>query len=97
MGTGPRVGNGALAVAGDVARLDDLERLFASAREAFGKIDVVFGNAGINNPIHSVVDVPKDGFKRTFSVNAKGVYFTVQKAIPHLNASASVILTSSVG
>ncbi len=90
-------GERGLAVAGDVSRLADLQRLFESAHAAFGKIDVVFANAGMNNPTDTVVDMTEEGFDRTFAVNAKGVYFTVQKAIPYLNSPASVILTSSVG
>lgn len=90
------LGSDVLAVVGDVAKLDDLDRLFHTAHERFGKIDIVFANAGMNNPVDTVVDMPEDGFDTTFSVNAKGVYFTVQKAIPYLSSPASVILTSSV-
>lgn len=91
------LGSDALAVVGDVSKLVDLEHLFKSAHEKFGKIDIVFANAGMNNPLQTVVDMPEDGFDKTFSVNAKGVYFTVQKAIPYLNSPASIVLTSSVG
>ena len=92
-----QIGPGTLTMAGDVSKLEDLERLFQAANKEFGKIDVVFANAGMNNPTETVVDMPEDGFDRTFAVNVKGMYFTVQKAIPYLNSPASVILTSSVG
>ena len=91
------LGKDVLAVAGDVSKLEDLDRLFRSAHEKFGKIDIVFANAGMNNPLKTVVDMPEEGFDQTFSVNSKGAYFTVQKAIPYLNSPASVILTASVG
>ena len=91
------LGDAGLAVKGDVTKLEDLERLFHAAHGKFGKIDIVFANAGMNNPVDTVVDMSEDGFDRTFAVNAKGVYFTVQKAIPYLSSPASVILTSSVG
>ena len=90
------MGSNALAVPGDVSKLEDLERLFKTAHDAFGKLDIVFANAGINNPVDTVVDMSERGFDETFAVNVKGVYFTVQKAIPYLNAPASIILTSSV-
>ncbi len=91
------LGDDMLSISGDVAEVKDLERLFRSAHDRFGRIDVVFANAGMNNPVDTVVDMSEDGYDRTFAVNAKGVYFTVQKAIPYLNSPASVILTSSVG
>jgi len=90
------MGPDTLAVEGDVSKLQDLERLFETVSQRFGKIDIVFANAGMNNPTNTVVDMPEDGFDKTFAVNVKGVYFTVQKAIPHLNKPASIILTSSV-
>ena len=91
------IGPETLTVAGDVSKMEDLERLFAETSKKFGKIDVVFANAGMNNPTNTVVDMPEDGYDKTFAVNVKGVYFTVQKAIPFLNKPASIILTSSVG
>lgn len=86
----------ALAVTGDVANLDDLDRFFALTAERFGKIDVLFANAGINNTLATVTYMPVEDFDRVFAVNVRGTYFTVQKAVPHLNNPASVILTSSV-
>ncbi len=90
------IGDGVIAVTGDVVKLDDLQLLFETAHVAFGRIDIVLANAGMNNPVNTVVDMPEEGFERTFAVNVKGAYFTVQKAVPYLNAPASIILTSSV-
>ncbi|TPW27736.1 glucose 1-dehydrogenase [Pararhizobium mangrovi] len=90
-------GENGLAIAGDVSRMADLDRLFNAVHDRFGRIDVLFANAGMNNPVDTVVDMSEEGYDRTFAVNAKGVYFTVQKAVPHLKDPASIILTSSVG
>lgn len=64
-------------------------------RERFGRIDVLFANAGVISlaPLDSVTE---DQFDSQFDINVKGLFFTVQKALPLLTDGASVILTSSV-
>lgn len=90
------IGNGTLGVQGDVTRLADLERLFQETVARFGKIDILVANAGIAKP--APLDLTDEAlFDLTSDVNFKGAFFTVQKAIPHLNDGASVILTTSAG
>jgi len=86
----------AIGVQGDVTNSADLDRLFAEVRERFGRIDILFVNAGIALP--SPFDqTPEDLLEKHFAVNVKGTYFTVQKALPLLNDGASVIFTTSAG
>ena len=89
------IGKDVLAVQADVASFADLDRLFASVSQKFGKIDVLFANAGIYKfaPLAATTESLYD---EMFDINAKGVYFTVQKAIPFLNDGASIILNTSV-
>ena len=67
------LGDSALPVAGDASKLPDLERLFQTAHRSFGKIDVVFANAGMNNPTDTIEAMTEDGYDKTFAVNTKGV------------------------
>ena len=90
-----QIGRNVTAVQGDVSKLADLDRLFATVKEVKGRIDIVFANAGIAEPA-PLGDISEDLFDRTFGINVKGALFTVQKALPLLRDGASIILTSSV-
>lgn len=89
------IGGDIIAVRGDVAKLGDLDKLFKAVAEKFGKIDVLFANAGIAK-FAPVADSTEALFDEIFDVNVKGVYFTIQKALPLLNDGASIIINSSV-
>ena len=88
------LGSGALAVRSDVSKLSDLDTLFEAVTKKFGRIDVLFANAGIAK-FAPVGDVSEEAYDETIDINVKGVFFTVQKAIPFLNDNASVILNTS--
>ena len=88
------LGDGALAVRGDVAEAEDLDRLMATVREHHGRLDVLVANAGIA-PQAPIESVDEAFFDRLFAINVKGLYFTVQKALPLFTDGGSVVLTSS--
>src|SRR5689334_16831808 len=69
-----------VAVQADVSKVADIERLFAEAKQAFGKIDIVVANAGIELVETPVTDFTEEQFDRVFSINTKGSYFTMQQA-----------------
>jgi NAD(P)-dependent dehydrogenase (short-subunit alcohol dehydrogenase family) len=83
-------------VQGDVANMKDLDRLYAEVKAKYNKVDVVFANAGICRvcPIQYVTEAH---FDQIYNVNVKGLYFTVQKALPMMGEGGSIILTSSIG
>src|ERR1700724_1205561 len=89
------IGRNVTAVAGDISRLEDLDRLCAVVKEKHGHIDVLFANAGGGEfaPLETATEAHLD---KTFDLNAKGTFFTVQKALPLFKDGGSVILTSSV-
>lgn len=89
------LGGDALAVRADASKLDEIDRMFAAVQEKFGKIDVLFVNAGIAqfSPLENVTE---ESFDQIMDINLKGAYFTIQKALPLLNDNASVILNASV-
>jgi len=88
------IGSNVTAVRGDVSNLEDLDRLYQEVKSKKGKIDIVFANAGIVETVETPAATPEH-FDRTFNTNARGAYFTVQKALPLLNDGASIILNGS--
>jgi NAD(P)-dependent dehydrogenase (short-subunit alcohol dehydrogenase family) len=89
------LGKDALIVQADVANLEDADKLFSAVAEKFGKIDVLFVNAGVAEflPLEATTEEKYDWM---FDINAKGAYFTIQKALPLLNPGASIVLNTSV-
>lgn len=89
------IGKNVTAVQGDVSILADLDRLFAQIKQEKGHLDVVFANAGGGEfaPLGSYTE---EHFDKTFNVNVKGLVFTVQKALPLLTNSATIVLNASI-
>src|ERR1700735_5898780 len=75
------IGKNVTTVAGDITRLEDLDRLYDVVKEKHGHIDVLFANAGIGEfgPLGQITEAHYD---KIFNVNVKGLLFTVQKALP---------------
>ncbi len=69
--------------------------MFFQIQEQFGRVDVLFANAGIA-PLLPIEAVTEEHFDRLFNTNARGLFFTIQKALPLLSEGASVILNASV-
>jgi NAD(P)-dependent dehydrogenase (short-subunit alcohol dehydrogenase family) len=88
------IGPGVTAVQGDIAKLEDLDRLFATVRARKGRIDILFANAGLGVP-EPLGGITEASFDLTFDVNVKGTLFTVQKALPLMQAGGAIILTGS--
>jgi 3-oxoacyl-[acyl-carrier protein] reductase len=92
-----RAGGKALAVQADVARPADVQRLFATARTAFGPPDIVVNNAGIYlfNPLEAVTE---EQFHRQFDTNVLGAILVIQESLNHFGpGGGSVINVSSIG
>lgn len=92
--TASELGAKCLALQIDVSKLNDLDALYSEIHERFGRIDVLFVNAGVAH-FTPVEKVTEDFFDATFNVNTRGLFFTIQKAIPLLSKGSSVILTTS--
>ena len=87
--------DGSMAVQGDVTKPADLDRLYADATSRGEKIDILVANAGIGK-ILPFAQTDEAAFDQVTDINFKGVFFTVQKALPHLADGASIILVSSI-
>jgi NAD(P)-dependent dehydrogenase (short-subunit alcohol dehydrogenase family) len=90
------LGSKSLGVKTDVSNLKDLENLFQATDQKFGKIDVLYVNAGIAKfaPLEQSDEAL---FDEIVGINFKGSYFTVKYALPFLNDGASIIFTTTVG
>ena len=88
------IGKNVTAIQGDVSNLNDLDRLYDMVRKVKGHVDIVFANAGVVDPV-SLAESTPETFDKHFNLNARGAYFTVQKALPLLAGKASIILSGS--
>jgi len=88
------IGRNISAIQGDIADLDDLDRMFAQIAAERGILDIVVANAAVSEstPLHSVTP---EHFDKTFGTNARGTFFTVQKALPLMTRGGSIVMVTS--
>lgn len=79
----------------DVSKPAELDRLYAHIKQKYGKLDVLFANAGVAL-FAPTTEVTPEFFDNQFNTNVRGLYFTVAKALPILSAGSSVVLNASV-
>ena len=85
-------------VAADVSRADDSQSYVAAAIERFGRLDVLFANAGIEGQVSPIVDLAPEELDRVFGVNVRGVFLGMKYAIPHIakQGGGSIVITASI-
>jgi NAD(P)-dependent dehydrogenase (short-subunit alcohol dehydrogenase family) len=88
------IGGNVTTVQADVVNLDDLDRLYGVVKEQKGAVDIVVASAGFVER-KLTKDATPAHFDKTFGINARGVYFTVQRALPLMRQGGSVVLVSS--
>lgn len=92
------IGNGAVAIACDVADFGGVEAAFAQILAASGRLDVLIGNAGLIEPIARIGDADPAAWARSMDVNLTGVFNGMRAAIPIMRAQGGgTILTLSSG
>ena len=89
------IGSGALAIRADAARIADLEAAMAKVRDQFKRIDALFVNAGIGKFV-PIAEVTEAMFDEIVTINLKGAFFTVQKALPLMARGSAVVLNASI-
>jgi len=89
------IGGDTLVVRADVSRLSELDVLFDRTKKRFGSIDVLFANAGIAKfaPAEQTTESLHD---EIMDINFKGVFFTIQKALPLLKDGGAIVINTSV-
>jgi NAD(P)-dependent dehydrogenase (short-subunit alcohol dehydrogenase family) len=89
------IGRNVTAVQGDVTSLKDLDRLYARVAHDKGRIDVLVAGAGLVEH-QRLGEITEAHFDKTFNLNARGLLFTVQKALPLIQKNGSIILIGSI-
>jgi NAD(P)-dependent dehydrogenase (short-subunit alcohol dehydrogenase family) len=89
-----QLGGSVTVLRGDVSKPADIENIVKQIGEKFGRIDVLFANAGMGlaSPLEAVTE---DQIDTQFDVNFKGVFFSIQKAAPLLAKGGSIVVTTS--
>jgi len=90
-------GGTALAIAGDVSRAADCEKLVATAVSEFGRVDAVVNNAGILEPLARLADADPDAWRQNWAVNVLGPLLVTQAALPYLRAVHGRVINVSSG
>lgn len=81
----------------DVTRADDARGMVEAAVERYGKLDILFNNAGFTNPPRPVEETTEEDLDRALAVNVKGVFLCSQAAVPALkDGGGSIIVTASI-
>ena len=88
------IGKNVSTVQGDVAKSEDLDRLYQTVKAERGKVDIVMANAGFVEH-GTLTSASVEHYDKTFGINARGAFFTVKKALPLLSDGGSIILVSS--
>lgn len=81
---------------GDVGKAADVEAYIAATVERWGKIDVLFSNAGNLGAIAPIADYPEDAFDDVLRVHVKGAFLACKYGLPQMNDGGSIVITSSV-
>lgn len=89
------LGDDTLAITADVSSVADLDRAFTEVREAVGRVDILFANAGIGRfaPVGECTEALFDEITNT---NFKGAYFTILRCLPLIPNGGSIVMTSTV-
>jgi len=89
------IGGKSTGIVSDTGNVNDIQALYQTVKEQYGKIDVLFLNAGVAT-FGSFTEVDEAAFDNMVNVNFKGLFFNVQMALPLLTEGSSVIFTTSV-
>jgi NAD(P)-dependent dehydrogenase (short-subunit alcohol dehydrogenase family) len=81
----------ALALAADVSESADVERMVDAAVQRFGRIDVLFNNAGVLGPRVAIVEYPEDEWRRVIDANLTGPFLVSKAVIPHMPEGGSIV------
>ena len=82
--------------AADVTKSDQVKDVIAKTVARFGKIDVLFSNAGNFGTVAPITEYPEDVFDAVLAVHVKGAFLCAKHAVPQMNDGGSIIITSSV-
>lgn len=92
-----RTGQEAIAVLADIAREDQMQQAVQQTLDRWGRIDIVFANAGINGTWAPIEELSLAEWSQTIDINLTGTFLTIKHTVPHLKKQGgSIVITSSV-
>lgn len=93
-----QAGGEAVAITADVAKEEDMRLAYAQTERQYGRLDIVFANAGINGVWAPLDEIELDEWQKTIDINLTGTFLTVKHALPLLKkqGKGSIIVTASV-
>lgn len=86
----------AIAIAADVTSASDYGLLVSTSLAKFGRLDVVFANAGVEGVVRHVEEYPEDTYDQVMAVNTKGVFLALKHLVPAMSDGGSFVITSSI-
>jgi NAD(P)-dependent dehydrogenase (short-subunit alcohol dehydrogenase family) len=90
-------GGEAIALIADISDVDSMKACYDKANKHWGRLDIVFANAGVNGVWAPIEDLKPDDWRQTIDINLTGTFFTIKYAMPYLKKNGgAVIVTSSV-
>ena len=84
-----------ITVVADVANVEDNKHLIQKTVDTYGKIDILFLNAGIAPPT-PITDISEGHYNEVFDINVKGPMIATKEALPHMNDGGTILFTSSI-
>ncbi|MEW7291861.1 SDR family NAD(P)-dependent oxidoreductase [Aquimarina sp. 2304DJ70-9] len=84
-----------ITVTADVSKTDDNKRLIQEATAKYGKIDVLFLNAGVA-PVAPTNEITEGHYDEVFNINVKGPILTTKEALPNINDGGTILFTNSI-
>ncbi|MBB3017456.1 NAD(P)-dependent dehydrogenase (short-subunit alcohol dehydrogenase family) [Microvirga lupini] len=92
-----QAGGKAIPLVADVADENQMQKAMADLVQAYGRLDIVFANAGINGVWAPIDELQPSEWDRTINTNLRGTYLTIHYAVPHLKkAGGSIVITASI-
>jgi NAD(P)-dependent dehydrogenase (short-subunit alcohol dehydrogenase family) len=93
-----RLGDGCVGIQADVTKAQDVEAMLQAALDTFGRLDIIYNNAGIDGHVAPTGEYPVEEFDRVWAVNGRGVFLGLRYGIPILlaNGGGSIINTASM-
>ena len=89
------LGTQVTGIQADSGKLDQLDHLYSQIGGKYGHLDIVFANAGVGE-FATIENASEEHFDKLFDINVKGVFFTVQKALPLMKDGGAIVLNASI-
>jgi len=93
-----KIGRKAVAVRGDVSKIEECRRIFEEALKNFGSVDILVNNAGVFPRSYAITDITEEEWDRVLSVNLKGAFLMTKVVVPHMieRRRGKIIFISSI-